>query len=131
MFGFFLCSLVLRLGHHHLAELVKVHRARAVLVQLLEDALQLLLSEGGQQLGDETSKNISRERRRHKKYLSIKNLSKTQGNKTYVSSFQLLLCEGGQQLGDETSQCVRADEPLPLLVIQPVEGKGRTIGYCP
>ena len=44
----------LRLGHHHLAELVKVHGARAVLVELLEDALQLLLGEGGQQLGDET-----------------------------------------------------------------------------
>jgi len=39
-------SLVLWLGHHHLTELVKVHGARAVLVQLLEDAFQLLLGEG-------------------------------------------------------------------------------------
>ena len=30
----------LGLGHHHLAELIKVHRARAVLVQLLQYALK-------------------------------------------------------------------------------------------
>ena len=72
MLSFF--TLVLRLGHHHLAELVKVHRARAVLVELLQDALQLLFG------------------------------------------------EGSQQLGDQTPQGVRADEPLSLLVIQPVRG---------
>ena len=35
MFAFFV-SLVLWLGHHHLAELVEVHRAGAVLVELLK-----------------------------------------------------------------------------------------------
>ena len=29
----------LGLGHHHLAELIKVHRARTILIKLLEDAL--------------------------------------------------------------------------------------------
>ena len=57
MFAFFV-SLVLRLGHHHLAELVEVHGAGAVLVQLLQDALQLLLGEGGEQLGDETPQSV-------------------------------------------------------------------------
>ena len=32
-----------RLGHHHLAELVKVHRAAPVLVQLLDNSLKLLV----------------------------------------------------------------------------------------
>ena len=49
MFAFFV-SLVLGLGHHHLAELVEVHGPAAVLVELLQDALQLLVSEGSQQL---------------------------------------------------------------------------------
>ena len=57
MFAFFV-SLVLRLGHHHLAELIEVHGAGAVLVQLLQDPLQLLLSEGGQQLGDEAPQGV-------------------------------------------------------------------------
>ena len=54
----FFFSLILRLRHHHLTELVKVHRARAVLVQLLQDSLQLLLGEGGEQLGDETPQSV-------------------------------------------------------------------------
>ena len=58
LFVCFLSSLILRLGHHHLAELVKVHRAGAVLVQLLQDPLQLLLGEGGEQLGDETPQSV-------------------------------------------------------------------------
>ena len=33
---------LLGLGHHHLAEFVKVHGAGAVLIQLLQDTLQLL-----------------------------------------------------------------------------------------
>ena len=45
-------------SHHHLAELVKVHRAGTVLVQLLQDSLQLLLGEGGEQLGDETPQSV-------------------------------------------------------------------------
>ena len=57
MFAFFV-SLVLWLGHHHLAELIKVHGAGAVLVQLLQDPLQLLLGEGGQQLGDEAPQGV-------------------------------------------------------------------------
>ena len=57
MFAFFV-SLVLWLGHHHLTELVKVHRAGAVLVQLLKDALHLLISERSQQLGDQAPQGL-------------------------------------------------------------------------
>ena len=57
MFAFFV-SLVLWLGHHHLAELIEVHGAGAVLVKLLQDPLQLLLGEGGQQLGDEAPQGV-------------------------------------------------------------------------
>ena len=57
MFAFFV-SLVLWLGHHHLAELIEAHGAGAVLVQLLQDPLQLLLGEGGEQLGDETPQSV-------------------------------------------------------------------------
>ena len=49
---------LLGLGHHHLAELVEVHGAGAVLVKLLQDALQLLVGEGGQQLPDEASQGL-------------------------------------------------------------------------
>merc|ERR1719468_13137 len=45
--------LVLRLTHHHLTELIKVHGTGSVLVKLGNDAVQLLVSEGGEQLGDE------------------------------------------------------------------------------
>merc|ERR1719468_153329 len=45
--------LVLRLTHHHLTELIKVHGSGSVLVKLGNDAVQLLVSEGGEQLGDE------------------------------------------------------------------------------
>ena len=51
-------KLSLRLGHHHLAELIEVHGPAAVLVELLQDALQLLLGEGGQQLGDEAPQGV-------------------------------------------------------------------------
>ena len=47
-----------RLGHHHLTELVEVHRARAVLVQLLDDSLQLLVGERGQELPDESPESL-------------------------------------------------------------------------
>ena len=41
------------LAHHHLAELVKVHGAGAVLVDLLDDAVQVLLRQPGVQLRDD------------------------------------------------------------------------------
>ena len=50
---------LLGLGHHHLAEFVKVHGAGAVLIKLLQDALQLLVGEGGEQLPDEASQGLS------------------------------------------------------------------------
>ena len=47
-------------SHHHLAELVEVHGAGAVLVQLLQDSLQLLVLEGSKQLRDETPQGVCR-----------------------------------------------------------------------
>ena len=47
-----------RLGHHHLAELVEVHRAGAVFVQLLDDSLQLLVGERSQELPDESPESL-------------------------------------------------------------------------
>ena len=44
---------LLPLAHHHLAELVKVHGAGAVLVDLLDDAVQVLLRQSGVQLRDD------------------------------------------------------------------------------
>ena len=37
-----LFSRVVRRGHHHLAKLVEVHRARAVLVDLCDDPVEIL-----------------------------------------------------------------------------------------
>ena len=54
----FFFSLILRLGHHHLTELVEVHRAGAVLVELFKDSFDLLVSEGSQQLSDQTPQGI-------------------------------------------------------------------------
>jgi hypothetical protein len=54
-------ALLLRRAHHHLAELVEVHGAAAVLVQLLNDAVQLLVGEGGEQLADEAAKGVHRD----------------------------------------------------------------------
>jgi hypothetical protein len=54
-------ALLLRRAHHHLAELVEVHGAAAVLVQLLNDAVQLLVGEGGEQLADEAAKCVHRD----------------------------------------------------------------------
>ena len=45
-------------GHHHLAELVKVHGPGPVLVKLLDDAVQLVVGEGRQQLGDEPAQGF-------------------------------------------------------------------------
>jgi hypothetical protein len=44
------------LTHHHLAELVEVHGAGTVLVDLLDDAVQVLLRQPLVQLGDDFSK---------------------------------------------------------------------------
>ena len=43
-------------AHHHLAELVEVHRSGSVLVNLLDDAVQVLLGQSRVQLGDDFSK---------------------------------------------------------------------------
>ena len=43
---------VLWLAHHHLAELVEVHGPAAVLVQLGDDPVQLLVGEGTEELGN-------------------------------------------------------------------------------
>ena len=40
-----LFSGVLRRGHHHLAKLVKVHRARAILVDLCDDPVKVLFGQ--------------------------------------------------------------------------------------
>ena len=53
----YLISLLLA-SHHHLAELVKVHGPGAVLVQFLDDAVKLLVSEGGEQLSDERPQGV-------------------------------------------------------------------------
>ena len=57
MFAFFV-SLVLWLGHHHLAELIEVHRARTILIELLKDSLKLLVGERRQQLRDQTPQGV-------------------------------------------------------------------------
>ena len=49
---------VLRLAHHHLAELVEVHGAAAVLVQLGDDPVQLLVGEGAEELGNEGPEGV-------------------------------------------------------------------------
>ena len=43
------------LAHHHLAELVKVHGAGAVLVDLLDDAVEVLFCQSGVELRDDLS----------------------------------------------------------------------------
>ena len=54
----FLIWTLLRLGHHHLTKLVEVHRAGAGLVELLKDSFHLLVSEGSQQLSDQTPQGV-------------------------------------------------------------------------
>ena len=53
----YLISLLLA-SHHHLTELVKVHGPGAVLVQFLDDAVELLVSEGGEQLPNERPQGV-------------------------------------------------------------------------
>ena len=43
----------LDLAHHHLTELVKVHGARAVLVDFIDNAVQVLWGQPGVKLGDD------------------------------------------------------------------------------
>ena len=81
----------LGLGHHHLAELIKVHRARAVLVQLLQYAL----------------KNIYFEK------VSLENIK--------TDAFELVCRERGQKFTDESSQGFCCDVSQTLLVIDPVQ----------
>ena len=48
-----LLSPIPSLAHHHLAELVKVHGAGAVLVDLLDDPVQVLRGQARVELGDD------------------------------------------------------------------------------
>ena len=48
-----------RLGHHHFTELIKVHGSGSVLVELLQDSLELLLCQGGEELSDEAPEGLS------------------------------------------------------------------------
>ena len=53
-----LFCLILGSTHHHLTEFVKVHGARAILVQLVNDPVQLLLGERLQQLRDQPPQGV-------------------------------------------------------------------------
>ena len=54
-------DLILRSAHHHFTEFVEIHRAGAVLVQLVDDPVQLLLGERLQQFGDQASQRVHRD----------------------------------------------------------------------
>merc|ERR1719186_1026165 len=56
----FFCS-VLRSTHHHLTELIKVHGAGSILVQLINDPVQLLLAQRLQQLRDQPPQRVHRD----------------------------------------------------------------------
>merc|ERR1711934_1217474 len=45
-------------SHHHLAEFIKVHGSGAVFIELINDSIQLLVSEGGEQLSDQGSQGL-------------------------------------------------------------------------
>ena len=49
---------LLRLGHHHLTEFIKVHGPGAILIQLLNDAIELLVSQGGEQLTNQGPQGV-------------------------------------------------------------------------
>jgi hypothetical protein len=51
----------LLLGHHHATELVKVHRPRSVLVDLLNDAVEVLFRQPRVKLGDNLSQLVGRD----------------------------------------------------------------------
>ena len=45
-------------SHHHLTEFIKVHGSGSVLIELVNDAIQLLVSERGEQLADQASEGL-------------------------------------------------------------------------
>merc|ERR1719384_1952856 len=57
-FRWFLVVAGFRLGHHHLAELIKVHGSGAVLVQFLNDSFQLLVCQRGEQLSNQAPERL-------------------------------------------------------------------------
>ena len=48
-------------AHHHLAELVEVHRSGSVLVNLLDDAVQVLFGQPLVKLGDDLTELAGRD----------------------------------------------------------------------
>ena len=51
-------SYLFRLGHHHFTEFIKVHRARAVFIELLKNALEFFFSERSKQFTNQTSQGL-------------------------------------------------------------------------
>ena len=47
-----------RLSHHHFTKLIEIHGSRTVLIELLEDSLQFLLCERGQEFTDQPSQGL-------------------------------------------------------------------------
>merc|ERR1712172_134504 len=50
--------LIAILTGHHLAEFIKVHGSGAIFIELINDAIKLLVSEGGEQLSDQASEGL-------------------------------------------------------------------------
>ena len=50
--------LALRIAHHHLAELIKVHGARTILIQFFNDSIEFIRCEGCQQFADKASEGV-------------------------------------------------------------------------
>ena len=46
-------------SHHHLAEFIKVHGSGAIFIELINNAIQLLVSQGGEQLTDQAPEGLS------------------------------------------------------------------------
>ena len=66
--------LLLRGGHHHLAELVKVHRAGAILVNLSNNTIKIFIRQVGVHLRKDSSKLSHRDEtlKMNDKMLSVK-----------------------------------------------------------
>ena len=45
-------------GHHHFTEFIKVHGSGAIFIELINDAIKLLVSQGGEQLSDQASEGL-------------------------------------------------------------------------
>ena len=45
-------------SHHHLAEFIKVHGSGAIFIELINNAIQLLVSQGGEQLTDQAPEGL-------------------------------------------------------------------------